>query len=343
MTNDKYILGLFDHEDNLINAIRAFKEKGIKITNTLTPFPVHGLENELGLKETRLHTAGFLFGITGMVFALFIMGWVTTSNYPVNIGGKPYFALPAFIPIIFELTVLFAAVGMVMVYMKRNNLSPGHIPRIYDNRITDDRFVLLFEVNDNTTQNDINEITTVLTNSDVTDIKMKEFDDKGEPFTSIEREFNFDSTNGVVAEKTSVVVETKVEKIVEPIIETKTETIVEEKLSEDEYKDQLLAEIGTVSEEDKDELKRIKGIGKVFEGKLNNMGIFTFKQVASLKDTGILAVEALTGFPGRVKREDWIGQAKTLDEGGATEFSSRVDKGDVDYSKSEEDRYNTNK
>lgn len=310
MTNDKYILGLFDHEDKLINAIRAFKTKGIEITNTLTPFPVHGLETELGLKENRLHTAGFIFGITGMTLALFIMSWVTTSNYPVNIGGKPFWAIPAFIPIIFELTVLFAAVGMVMVYMKRNNLSPGHIPRIYDDRITDDRFVLLFEVNGETTQEDISAITTALNDANVSEIKMKEFDDNGEPFTSIEREFNFPSVAAVVKPVAAVIAKKKkTPKVAAVVVETR---------SEEEYKNQLLKEIGTASEADKDDIKKIKGIGKVFEGKLNNIGIYTFNQISKLNESSTTAVEALTGFPGRVAREDWIGQAKLLRDGAKT-------------------------
>lgn len=335
MANDKYILGLFDHEDKLINAIRAFKNKGIEITNTLTPFPVHGLETELGLKENRLHTAGFIFGLTGMLLALFIMSWITTSNYPVNIGGKPFWALPAFIPIIFELTVLFAAVGMVMVYMKRNNLSPGHIPRIYDDRITDDRFVLLFEVNDDTTQEDISAITSTLNDSNVSEIKMKEFDDNGEPFTSIEREFNFSSTIEKKSSKTdSEILRAKLAKLKEigERDSEKVEKIIkEETKSEEEYKNQLLNEIGTATEADKDDIKRIKGIGKVFEGKLNSIGIYTFKQISKLNESSITAVESLTGFPGRVERENWIGQAKTLSEGGETDFSNRVDTGSVDY------------
>ena len=328
MANDKYIIGLFDHEDNLVHAIRAFKEKGIKITNTLTPFPVHGLEHELELEDSRLHIAGFIFGITGMAFATFIMGWITTSSYPVNIGGKPFFALPAFIPIIFELTILFAAVGMVMVYMKRNNLYPGNIPRIFDDRITDDRFALLFEVDDNTTQNDINAITETLKSSDVIDIKMKEFEKNGVPFGSIEREFNFynDDTSQKAVVSTPV---SKVEKTVEQKIVV--EEVIAETISEEDYKQQLLNAIGKVNADDKDDLKKIKGIGKVFEGKLNGMGIYTFAQIAKLETSSIKAVESLTGFPGRVEREDWIGQAKTLSKGGTTEFSNRVEKGDVDY------------
>ena len=145
MANDKYIVGLFDHEDKLVDAVRNFRKKHIEITDTLTPFPVHGLEHELGYRDTRLHVTGFMFGITGTFIALAVMTWISVSNYPLNIGGKPYWPLPSFIPITFELTVLCAAVGMVCVYCIRNGLNPFSKPRIYDERITDDRFALVFD------------------------------------------------------------------------------------------------------------------------------------------------------------------------------------------------------
>jgi len=74
----------------------------------------------------------------------------------------------------------------------------------------------------------------------------------------------------------------------------------------------LRAKLGTVSDDEKDDLKKVKGIGKVYEGQLNEMGIYTFKQVAQLDEETIDAIETLTGFPGRVEREDWVGQAKGL-------------------------------
>lgn len=314
MANDKYIIGLFDHEDKLVNAVRAFKKKGIEITNTLTPFPVHGLEHELGYEESRLHTAGFLFGITGTTLALFMMTWVSVSNYPLNVGGKPFFAIPAFIPITFELTVLFAAVGMVMVYLKRNKLFPGYVPRIYDDRITDDRFALIFEVDDHMSKHKFNEITGLLKETNATDIKYKEFDDEGEMFTSIERDLVFEGNDAHLEVKSSSAV---------------VNEITENSVSEIALKNQLFDEIGVASSDAKDDLKRIKGIGKVYEEKLNEIGIFTFDQISKLKGKGIEAVEILTGFPGRIQREDWIGQANILKSGGSTDFSDKVDEGDV--------------
>jgi large subunit ribosomal protein L27 len=89
-------------------------------------------------------------------------------------------------------------------------------------------------------------------------------------------------------------------------------------LSEEERKaklEALKAKLGEVAEGDRDDLKKIKGIGKVFEGQLNEMGVYTFKQLAELDDEAIDAIESLSGFPGRVEREDWVGQAKGLLEG----------------------------
>jgi hypothetical protein len=195
MANDKFLVGLFDHEDNLIDAIRAFKKEHIEITDTLTPFPIHGLEHELGYKDTRLHTAGFFFGITGMVVALSIMTWISTNNYPLNIGGKPYFALPSFIPITFELTVLYAAVGMVIVYCIRNGLFPGNVPRIFDERITDDRFALTFEMNDELTSDKIEKIVSILKSAGAVDIKTKEFEEDGEMFEVVSKDFELADNN----------------------------------------------------------------------------------------------------------------------------------------------------
>ena len=80
-----------------------------------------------------------------------------------------------------------------------------------------------------------------------------------------------------------------------------------------------------------DDLKRIKGVGAVIEKTLHELGVYQFNQVASWDSNNTLWIENFLAFPGRIEREDWVNQAKTLAEGGATAFSQRVDKGDVDY------------
>ena len=97
----KYILGVFDDERTLLSSIKEIRSKGFKIDDVLTPFAVHGMEDAMGWKQSRIPTAGFIFGALGTVTALTGMGWILAMDWPINFGGKPHFALPAFIPIPF--------------------------------------------------------------------------------------------------------------------------------------------------------------------------------------------------------------------------------------------------
>jgi len=140
----KYIVGLFDDDEVLLNAVKAIRKAGIKIQDVLTPFPVHGLDAALGLKDSRLHKVGFIAGACGCIFGLAFIIWTTTVDFPHNIGGKPYLALPAYIPITFEITVLSAAVAMVVAFFARCGFSLIKEPRIFDERTTDDKFAIIF-------------------------------------------------------------------------------------------------------------------------------------------------------------------------------------------------------
>src|SRR6187402_3269519 len=145
MAVKNFVVASFDDEAVLFPAVKKVRTAGYKIHDVYTPFPVHGLDHEMGLRETSLHTAGFVYGITGTTTALSCMGWVFTSDWPMNIGGKPHFPLPAFIPITFELTVLFAAVGMVLTFCYLCQLAPGVKKHHFHARATDDLFVMVLE------------------------------------------------------------------------------------------------------------------------------------------------------------------------------------------------------
>jgi hypothetical protein len=125
MAVKKFAIACYDDEAPLFDAVHKVRHSGYKLHDVYTPFPVHGLDTAMGLKETDLHIAGFIFGITGTSTALGFMSWIFTSDWPINYGGKPFFSLPAMIPITFELTVLFAAVGMVLTYCYLNQIMPG--------------------------------------------------------------------------------------------------------------------------------------------------------------------------------------------------------------------------
>ena len=114
--NTEVLFGLYDDETDLLKAVKTAKDDHLEIMDVFTPFPVHGLDPLLGLSESRLHIAGFIYGAIGTLTAFLFMTWVFTRDWPIIFGGKPYFSAPAFIPITFELTVLFASVGMVVTF-----------------------------------------------------------------------------------------------------------------------------------------------------------------------------------------------------------------------------------
>ena len=146
MANHKdLIYGLYDDETDLMKAVKKAKADHLDIYDVYTPFPVHGLDPILGLAESRLHIAGFVYGALGTLTAFLGMTWVFTKNWPIVFGGKPYWSVPAFIPITFELTVLFAAIGMVVTFYTVCGLGPGVTNPYLDARITDDKFCLAFD------------------------------------------------------------------------------------------------------------------------------------------------------------------------------------------------------
>src|SRR5215475_435789 len=155
MAKKKFVVGCFDDENVLFPAIKKVRLAGYKIHDVYTPYPMHGLDHALGLRETSLHTAGFIYGITGTTIALGGMSWVFTSDWPLNIGGKPYFPLPAFIPITFETTVLLSAVGMVLTFCYLCQLAPFVRKHHFNLRSTDDQFTMVIECTEKSNEEEI--------------------------------------------------------------------------------------------------------------------------------------------------------------------------------------------
>src|SRR5262245_61089837 len=155
MAVKKFIVGSFDDEAILFPAVKKVRRAGYKIHDVFTPFPIHGLDKAMGLRDTSLHTAGFIYGITGTSTAIGFISWALTIDWQINFGGKPYFSLPAWIPIIFELTVLFSAVGMVMTFCYLCQVAPFVKKDHFNLRSTDDTFVLALECNDKTKDEEV--------------------------------------------------------------------------------------------------------------------------------------------------------------------------------------------
>ncbi len=145
MNQKEVIFGLYDDEQDLLNAVKKANEKHLDIMDVFSPFPIHGLDPLLGLEESRLHQAGFVYGLIGALTGFLFMTWVFTRDWPIIFGGKPYWSVPAFIPVTFELTVLFSSIGMVVSYYAINGQGPGVTNPVLDERITDDKFCIAFD------------------------------------------------------------------------------------------------------------------------------------------------------------------------------------------------------
>ncbi|HYM93659.1 MAG TPA: DUF3341 domain-containing protein [Chitinophagaceae bacterium] len=152
MAAKKFITGSFDDEAVLFPAVKKVRRNGHKIHDIFTPFPIHGLDKAMGLRETSLHVAGFIYGITGTATALGFITWALTYDWPVVFGGKPFFSLPAWIPITFELTVLFSSVGMVLTFCYLCQLAPFVKKDHFNLRSTDDLFVMALECTSKTNE-----------------------------------------------------------------------------------------------------------------------------------------------------------------------------------------------
>ncbi len=144
---NEVLYGIYNDEEVLLKAVAEANSQHLEIMDVFSPFPVHGLDPLLGLAESRLHIAGFVYGALGTLTAFGGMSWIFTRDWPIIFGGKPYWSVPAFIPITFELTVLFASIGMVVSFYTVCGLGPGVTNPSLDDRITDDKFVIAFNTN----------------------------------------------------------------------------------------------------------------------------------------------------------------------------------------------------
>ncbi len=143
MSGHKFSVGIFDHEDKVKEAVKALRGEGVKIEEVYSPYAIHGIDDLLGYRMSRLPIAAFLFGMTGTSLALFFLFWTMGYDWPMIIGGKNFASLPPFIPVTFELTVLLAAFGMVFTFFVASDLKPWARPRIFDPRITNDKFAVV--------------------------------------------------------------------------------------------------------------------------------------------------------------------------------------------------------
>lgn len=143
----KGVVGLFTDPEQLKVAARQVRDMRIQKFDAFTPFPVHGIEEAMGLKRSWLPFVTFGAGLTGCITGLAFQIWTSAIDWPLNVGGKPYVSLPAFIPITFELTVLFAGLATAGALFIACGL-PKIDPPIIDTGLTNDKFALFVSSDD---------------------------------------------------------------------------------------------------------------------------------------------------------------------------------------------------
>jgi len=150
---DSVIYAVYEDSEQLKDGARKLVSNGVKVKDVFSPFPVHGIDPIIGVTRTRLAIASFMFGLTGLALAILGITYFMIWDWPMNIGGKPnmtlYQNIPAFVPVMFEFTVLCAAHGMVITYLIRNKTLPGMPARNPDPRSTDDKFIIEVRTADN--------------------------------------------------------------------------------------------------------------------------------------------------------------------------------------------------
>jgi hypothetical protein len=158
MSSTKYILGIFDDPDELMHGIDKLQKNSIPIYDVYTPMPIHGIDAKLGIKDSRLGYAAFMFGCMGGTIIFTLVYYFLVHDWPMDIGGKNAFAIPDFIPVTFEWTVLYASYGMAFTFFFATHLFPGRAPRVMDLRATNDKFVIAIDAKGSVPHEDINSI-----------------------------------------------------------------------------------------------------------------------------------------------------------------------------------------
>jgi hypothetical protein len=171
--SNKVVQAMYNDDDVLLDAVKETRSANHHIAEVYTPFPVHGLEKAMGLKDTRIAITAFIYGCIGLLFSIWMMNYMMIEQWPQDIGGKPSMSfvlnMPAFVPIMFEMSVFFAAHLMVITFYMRSRLWPFKEAENPDPRTTDDMFVM--EV---TVEGDEQELVSFLEKTGTVEIKVTE-------------------------------------------------------------------------------------------------------------------------------------------------------------------------
>jgi len=176
------LLAEFSDPGALLHAAEEVREEGYRHFDTYSPFPIHGMDDAMGLGNSKVGYFSFIGGVTGCATAYLLQWWTGAVDYPLNISGKPFFAVEPSVPIMFELTVLFAAFGAVAGMLALNGLPRPYNPLFYSDRFegaSDDRFFLHVAASDD--QFDTEDTATMLRHAGAVHIELVQDDGVADP------------------------------------------------------------------------------------------------------------------------------------------------------------------
>lgn len=140
------VAGIWTDEHSLVKAAAQVKSRGYDKIEAISPYPIHGIDDALGIPRSYIPYITFTFGSLGCLFGIWFTWWTSSVDWPLNIGGKPMWSLAAFIPVIFECTILLAALSSVLGMIIINGL-PKVDPPIIDPALTSHKFALFIPEN----------------------------------------------------------------------------------------------------------------------------------------------------------------------------------------------------
>ncbi len=144
-TDRRFLLAVFESEADILAATEEMRLRGLRIADVYTPYAVHGLDKAMDLRPSRLPWVCFALGLAGATFKVWFEFWTSAADWPINVGGKPWNSLPAFVPVTFEVMVLFAALSTVAAFLLGRKLLPGKRAKLASPGVTDNEFTLVIE------------------------------------------------------------------------------------------------------------------------------------------------------------------------------------------------------
>ncbi len=165
------IIGIFDSDDKVVKAIQSCKEQGVEIADVHAPFASHDILHLLG-KESRIPYGSVVAGFLAIVLTFSFLYWTSVISYPIIFGGKPLFAFPSWVVIIYLMTILITFIATVIFFQYRTGMMFGNKPDHVLTDSTDDKFVMIIERKQDMTDKESDKITKILSEHGALEVKV---------------------------------------------------------------------------------------------------------------------------------------------------------------------------